>query len=201
MGGQKIIKYIEANKGLKNLDLTDNDLRDDFASGLLNALKNNTEIMVIKLGGNPIEIKRVRAIDELLERNRDLAAKRKVPTYQRELNRYKPDTRVEFSQAASQIEDTKKQLVVEKKENAIYEKKLQETIDKERAMTKLIEIKQKNIDKLSLKADENIKKSEHLLEEEKIKCEAQIKEIHHKIEHTIKNMEVIQFQSIFLIIL
>ena len=81
------MKALEQNRYLKNLDLSDNDLNEDFAVRTLNVLKTNITLNSLKLIGNPIGRRRIYAVNITLEKNKNIEKVNKIPKYINEIKR------------------------------------------------------------------------------------------------------------------
>lgn len=72
---------------LAHVDLSDNGLKEKFASAAFQRATQSRNILSLKLQGNYISLKKLRDIDGMLERNRASKRRENVPKYQRELVR------------------------------------------------------------------------------------------------------------------
>eukprot|EP01022_Parablepharisma_sp_SALTPOND_P026723 TRINITY_DN64709_c0_g1_i1.p4 TRINITY_DN64709_c0_g1~~TRINITY_DN64709_c0_g1_i1.p4 ORF type:complete len:198 (+),score=52.93 TRINITY_DN64709_c0_g1_i1:1769-2362(+) len=192
----KLLKLIEENKGVHCLDLSNNDLRDEFAAAILNALKTNTEILFIKLHGNPMDLKRIHAIDVVLEKNRELKRKKEVPNYMKEISKYTLPPN-EFNKTIKVIKDIAKECEIEQKLVDVQEKALKKVKTSELTKTNAIQKKKDEVDKELKRVTKEEDEFDTKCEEEKVNNEKEVLELEGKLENTLKTIERLTVASIF----
>lgn len=70
-----------------HLDLSNNKLKNEFATDALTLLKANISTFTFNLSGNPIGFRKIQAINTALEKNKNLIRQNQMPGYRAEIFR------------------------------------------------------------------------------------------------------------------
>ena len=139
------MKIVESNMGIRSINLSANNLKDRFVESVILALKHNTDILVLKLHNNFVDSRRIVCVETLLEKNRELCRKRKLPYYEMLINKFKivPG---EFIKTVHQISKVSEECARMQVATGVHESALKHTEVSELNQTKVYEDLKEKVD-------------------------------------------------------
>ncbi len=191
---------VERHKGLRSLNLTGNHIRDEAATAIVKSLKTNIDILAIRLSGNSIDLKLLRAVDSLLERNRELAEKRKLPLYARQVDRFKLGPN-DYARTTSMIAQMKEEYERVRTVAATNEAALRQTEEEQKAKTKLVEEKKRAIDLVCRKVDIKIAEVDEAMARVRESSEHEVKGIIAKTDEALRMIGRFSAESKFAVLI
>ena len=197
-----LLKFAENSQFVTYLDLSDNNLNDEFAINACKTLKDCLNLTTIKMSENSINLQRMLTVNATIEHNKNILAKQKIPKYLKQISKLE-NKGADYDKLTQNIDIfdrkcSKEQMIVtesmkvlEALTNTEIEKTKKVKADKAVVDNKLAKIL-KELEEVSIKFEEKKKTNEKELELLAKKSNVILGKIKDVIEESIVCIKVIR---------
>ena len=187
----EILKLIPKCETLTHLDLSDNELKEKFACVAFQQVAQNRNFLSLKLQGNYISLKRIRDIEEILEKNKDHKRKVNIPKYEEELIKLEAFNKI-YENTENMFSRLKKEYETEKELFYNQEEKLDKLKVKDATEEKVAQEKKNALKKEDIKLHKELEQTNVEYNEEKDKYDKTVQKTVLKIGLIMKVIQRLQ---------